>query len=204
MRILKTLAVAGMLTLFATVAPTLAAPAQSPEAFVQGLVDNALTELKGQLPDAELKSRFRAMATQNFDLPYLSHTMLGRFGDGLSEGQRSTFGRLFVTYIIESHAKDFKEFADQSIRVTGSRLQDNDVVVLSQLTTGDPTNPVVRLDWTLHQAKEHFLVADIKITDTEGSMGLAQTHKDDIVSILKRQGFDALLRIITAKLVELK
>jgi phospholipid transport system substrate-binding protein len=68
-----------------------AAPAQSAEAFITTLANDALKTLSEKLPEAEIEKRFRVLLEKNFDLRRIGRFVLGRYWNGASDGEKRDF-----------------------------------------------------------------------------------------------------------------
>ena len=124
--------------------------AADPAAFVDGLVQQALGILRNkQMPDAERESKFSTLLHQNFDIPRISRFVLGRYWNAASDQERADFTKTFEQWVVRTYNARFKEYAGETIKVGGSRAE-NDVsfVVQSRLihTNGSPPAQVARLE----------------------------------------------------------
>jgi len=187
-----------ILVMMCSAYPVLAAVAGTPEAFVEGLVRNALSDLRGQLPAPELKRRFAALIAQNFDLPFISRFTLGRYWDSATETERSDFQKLFAEFLVQAHANNFNEFAGQTIRVTGSMRDGGTITVMSQLFEGGSSVPKVGLNWVLHDANPAqggplFRIVDVVVIEVgEGRMSLADWHRDEVRAVIHHRQISRL------------
>lgn len=169
---------------FAIPAPAGTLTPSTARSFVENITNDALAQLRGRLPLAVLKARVRALIAQDFDMAYLARSFAGPYWAAASERDRSEFETLLGAYFVDVHAKYLKDFSSEKIVVTGARLEGGEAVVSSRLETGDPTDPAVGLEWVVHESASGPRLIDIRVD----GISLAQTHRDTMLSVLRRRG----------------
>src|SRR5579864_2757469 len=112
------------MTLFSVLALASSAPAAlaleagDPSGLVNGLVGEAIANIKDQQGAASDKgAKFRALLEAGFDIPRISRFVLGRYWNGASNEQRQHFASLFEDWIVRSYSARFKDYGGQTIRV---------------------------------------------------------------------------------------
>lgn len=181
-RSLSVLVMAGALLL--QTVPVWAAPTD-PTAFVNGLVQAALADLRNQqMPDAEREQRFSSLLTSGFDIPRIARFVLGRYWLSASDKERSQFGRLFAEWVVRTYSARFKEYSGEIIKVTGSRAESpTSSVVTSELihTNGGPPTAIY---WHVRKSDDDFKIVDVEV---EG-VSMALTEREEIASVIQRSG----------------
>lgn len=161
--------------------------------FVGELAQSIVTVLRNpSLSEDRRLEEVDAVTAGAFDLERTARIALGRFWKLASPEQRAEFARLFRSYVLASYGSRFRDYADRTLRVTGARPADEDVIVES-LVEGGATP--VRLDWRLARAGQGWLVLDVAV---EG-VSLLLTYRNEFAAVIERQG-----GAVTALLDELR
>ena len=184
MSLRRSLAPAAALLLGLSLAsPVKAAPADA-AGFVEGLVHEAIStmENKQESQDAQQK-KFHDLLVGNFDMPWISHFVLGRYWAPASEEQRQQFLKLFTDYVVRSYAQRFSEYSGETVKVTGSRTAGEDTLVRSEIISpkgGDPT----KVDWRVRKEDQGFRIVDV---DVEG-VSMVVTQRDEFGTVMLHEG----------------
>lgn len=156
-----------------------------PAAFVDGLVQEALTILRNpQMPDAQREVRFNTLLRSGFDIPRIARFVLGRYWVSASDQERAQFGELFAQWVVRTYSARFKSYSGEIIKVTGARAESpTSYVVSSQLihTNGAPPTTIY---WHVNKSG-----GDLKIIDVEvEGVSMALTEREEIASVIQRDG----------------
>ena len=181
-RSLSVLIVAAVLLLWA--APTRAAQTD-PKAFVDGLVQQAMTMLKNpQMSDAEREQRFSTLLQTGFDIPRIARFVLGRYWLTASDQDRNQFSQLFAQWVVRTYADRFKNYSGETVKVTGARTESpTSYVVTSELihTNGAPATTIY---WHVDKVSDDLKIVDVEV---EG-VSMALTEREEIASAIQRDG----------------
>jgi phospholipid transport system substrate-binding protein len=162
-----------------------AAPPSDPAAFVDGMIQQALTILRNkQMPDATRQQQFSVMLHKNFDIPKIARFVLGRYWTTASDDDRNTFNGLFEQWVVRTYSQRFKDYGGENIKVMGSRPEsDTSFVVSSQLIHPDGSPPAT-VDWHVNKGPDGFKVVDVEV---EG-VSMALTEREEFASVIQRNG----------------
>lgn len=150
--------------------------------FVGELAQNIVTVLRDpSMTENRRLERVGAVTAGAFDLERTARIALGRFWKLASPEQRAEFAGLFRSYVLASYGSRFRDYADRTLRVTGARPADEDVIVESAVEGGATA---VRLDWRLARAGHGWLVLDVAV---EG-VSLLLTYRNEFAAVIERQG----------------
>jgi len=175
-----------VLTVASSAPAALALQAGDPSGLVNGLVSEAIANIKDKqeaAPDKDAK--FRALLEAGFDIPRISRFVLGRYWNGATDEQRQRFSRLFEDWIVRSYSARFKDYGGQTVRVIATRPEsETSTVVTSEF--GSPSGaPPIKVDWHVRKAAEgDYKVVDVSI---EG-ISMALTERDEIAAVADRHG----------------
>ncbi|MGE5201392.1 MAG: phospholipid-binding protein MlaC [Acidobacteriota bacterium] len=161
-----------------------AVPAQSAEAFITALANDALKTLSEKLSEAEIEKRFRALLERNFDLARIGRFVLGRYWNSASDGEKQEFQKLFEDYVVRSYSLRFSEYSGETVKVTGSRAQSQEnTIVASQILQPDGSPPV-KLDWIVAKTGNDYLIIDVSVSGVSMSM----THRQEFAAVIEKTG----------------
>lgn len=161
-----------------------AAPSKEAEAFISGLANAALKDLSDKLPEPELEKRFKALLDKNFDMARISRFVLGRYWNAATEKERQDFQNLFEAYVVRAYSIRFSEYSGETVKVTGSRSDSpENVVVASQITQPDNAPPV-KVDWIVRKDSGDFHIADVSVD----GVSMVLTQKQEFAAVIERNG----------------
>lgn len=161
-----------------------AAPAQSAEAFITTLANDALKTLSEKLPEAEIEKRFRVLLEKNFDLRRIGRFVLGRYWNGASDGEKRDFQKLFEDYVVRSYSLRFSEYSGETVKVTGSRPQSQEnSIVASQILPTDGSPPV-KLDWIVAKTGDDYRIIDVSVS----GVSMSVTHRQEFAAVIEKTG----------------
>ncbi len=181
----RSLSVLALATAFLVwAAPVRAAPVD-PSAFVNGLVQQALSILRNpQVPDAQREERFSTLLRAGFDIPRIARFVLGRYWLSANDKERSQFSDLFAQWVVRTYSARFKEYGGETVNVTGAREETpTSYVVSSQLvhTNGAPPTTIY---WHVRKSDDDLKIVDVEV---EG-VSMALTEREEIASVIQRSG----------------
>lgn len=161
----------------------------APEAatFISDLADKAIAGLtKRNLPLEERAQEFRAIFTQNFDVPAIGRFALGRYWRIATEEERAEYLKLFEDFIVGTYSQRFGDYSGEKIKILGTRQGDEgDVTVFTELQrAGGQSGPPYKVDWRLKREGSTFKIFDII---AEG-ISMSVTQRDDFSAAIQRSG----------------
>ncbi|HKX10952.1 MAG TPA: ABC transporter substrate-binding protein [Stellaceae bacterium] len=161
-----------------------AAASKEAEAFISELANQALKDLSDKLPEPELEKRFKALLDKNFDMARISRFVLGRYWNAASDKEKADFQSLFEAYVVRAYSIRFSEYSGETVKVTGSRSDSpENVVVASQITQPDNAPPV-RVDWIVRKDAGAFHIADVSVD----GVSMVLTQKQEFAAVIERSG----------------
>ena len=159
--------------------------AMDPAAFVQDLGDQAIDTLTGpDVTPAIRAERFRSLLAQNFDVPAIGKTVLGRYWKVATDEERGEYLKLFEDFLVANYAKRFAEYTGQKFKVRGVRSEGGDLMTVQTLIQTPDGGEPARLDWLMRDAGSAYKILDLKI---EG-ISMAETHRSEFASVIQSKG----------------
>lgn len=167
------------------------------ERYVEALVAQAVAILKDEeKEDAEKQQAFQMLLRENVDRRRLPAFLLGQYARLPDDAQKRAYLELLERFMARIYFVRLRDYADEPIRVTGSRVRKNgrEVVVVGQIRLRGRDEPL-SLDWWLlrqgEEAGDGFRVFDVRV----GGIWLAQEQRSGFASVIRQnqQSFDAFL-----------
>lgn len=154
--------------------------------FVNQLVNSALHTLaqtKGQ--EAQREQDFNKLLGENFDIPRIARFVLGRYWTGASDQDRQRFIAVYRDFIIKSYAAQFSNYSGETVKVTGTRPESADVIVVNSVILHPEGGQGAKVAWRVrHESDGSYKIVDV---DVEGvSMLLAQ--REEFASVIQHSG----------------
>lgn len=129
------------------------------------------------------------------DLTKIARIVVGKEWETLSEKQQAELVDVFTRLSVASYAHNFKDFSGESFRFeTEEETSRGGVVVHTTLLVPDDKD--VRFDYMLKEKPNGWSIINI-IANGVSDLAL---KRSEYTSILKRQGFDALIGQINEKI----
>jgi len=181
----RSLVLLALIATFVLPIARLKAASTDPKALVDGMIRQALALIRNdQLSDSARNQQFKTLLDQNFDIPRISHFVLGRYWTGANADDLKIFNNLFEQWVVRIYSSRFKEYNGDTINVTDAHPEsDSSYVVQSQLvySDGSPPTPV---NWHVSKEDNGFKILDVEV---EG-VSMALTERDEFASIIARNG----------------
>ena len=174
------LAIAGGLAVRASAAP-------NPDAASKFITDLAADALR-LVEEDRLKSqanvgKFRDLFRANFDVPYISRFVLGRFWGTATAEQQQEYQRLFEDWVVSIYAERFGQYSGETLKVTGARPEgERDALVGSQIVR--PNAQTINLEWRVRESGGRLKIIDVAVENAS----MSRTQRQDFESIILRNG----------------
>ncbi|MFM7673568.1 MAG: phospholipid-binding protein MlaC, partial [Candidatus Fonsibacter sp.] len=132
------------------------------------------------------------LSLSNVDLDAVANYTLGEYRQKLSDSEKITFNRLFKDYFVKNVSSKLNDFADQDLKVLGSKkLNETNIVVNTKIFSKKDGQEII-VDWRIYFSNNKYLVRDLVV---EG-LSLARTQREEFASILVSKGFPELVKIL--------
>ena len=191
-----TIAACGLLAMAAWAA------AESAPARVVGDFDGVLLTVLQQAEKLGYRGRFEKLAPAidaAFDLDFMAEKSLGGHWKTLAEADRRRWVPLFREFTIANYAGNFDRFTGQRFEPLGEEPAES-ATVLVRTRVLNPGGEDVDLSYRLRQAGGRWRIVDVYLKGTVSELAL---RRSDYSSVLAREGFEALLATIRAKVADL-
>jgi len=162
----------------------LGAPAQNAEAFISTLASDALTTLSAKLSEADLEKRFQSLLEKNFDMPRIARFVLGRYWNSATDQEKQDFQKLFEAYVVRAYSVRFSEYSGETVKVTSSRPQSQDTVIVASQILQPDNAPPVKVDWIVRKNADDFRISDVSVD----GVSMVLTQKQEFAAVIEHNG----------------
>ncbi len=170
------------------------------EVYIKGLVGQAQPLLSADISDEERQQAFQQLVEENFDFITLARFALGRTARQADPEDIRVYAEKLKTYSMLVNSKRISDLPGSSITLGEARpVGRSDVLVSSTFTPRDGGKGVL-VDWRVRGEEGNFLIADIVI---EG-VSMAQTLRDEVRSVVGREGLSGLIEKLDQKIQSLR
>jgi phospholipid transport system substrate-binding protein len=172
----------------------LAAPAQTPEAFIKA----KHAELNGLLKQGKpAEPRVEAVFDQILDYDALAKDSLGPLWNERSEAERKEFQGILKKLVQRAYKKNLKKTLDYAIEYKGAEKRNASFVVRTVAKNKkNAREEPISIDYALHEVDGKWKIRDIV---TEGS-SLVNNYKSQFRRVIKKDGFAGLIAKMKKKL----
>ena len=152
--------------------------------FVRDLIADVQQLASGAATTAERSSGFRMLLHRGFDLNEVGRLMLGRYWRRTTPEQRVEFAALVEDYVTRLYENRFREIADVSVAIDGTKRLDGATMVYT--TAVRPDGMPIHLDWRVSEVGGRLAVTDIVV---EG-VSMVIAGRAEFSSIIRQSGGD--------------
>jgi phospholipid transport system substrate-binding protein len=169
-------------------------------------VVNRLHEaLLGVLKQAEVlgyKGRLDRLAPaldDAFDMDFMAEKSLGREWTVLSEEQKKRWCATFKELTRANYAARFNRYSGQTFEMLAEEPAARETVLVRTKVV-DPADESVSINYRLHETEAGWEIIDVYLKGTVSELAL---RRSDYTSVLKRDGFEALISAVHRKIADL-
>lgn len=156
-----------------------------PAGFVQSMGEQAIGALTGPDVTPRIRAeRFRGLLAENFDVPAIGKTVLGRYWRVATDAERAEYLELFEDFLVANYARRFAEYTGQRFEVRNVRQDGNGMLTVQTIIQTPDGGEPARLDWLLRDDATSYRVLDLKI---EG-ISMSETHRAEFASVIQSSG----------------
>ncbi len=150
-----------------------------------------------QRSDMSLEKREAILAdilSRGFALPLIARFVLGRYWRPATPEQRDSYVDLFGKFVIKSYSRHLGGFTGSSFDIVGADpIGKSDFLVTTILHR--KSGPSFKAGWRVRLIDDKHKIIDVMV---EG-ISMVVTQRQEFASVLKRDGVERLLQILSAK-----
>jgi phospholipid transport system substrate-binding protein len=143
--------------------------------------------------------RIAAAVPQAFDVDFMAEKSIGKYWKPLSDADKARWVALFREFTAANYAGNFDRYSGQRFEISGEEPSQNETTVV-QTKLVNPGGEDTELNYRLHTTPAGPRIIDVYLRGTVSELAL---RRSDYTSVLEREGFDALLTTVRAKIGDL-
>lgn len=185
---------------FALIAPSAQAevPHADAEAFVVDLAENGLGLLTDENKSvAEKRDLVESIVREKFAVEVIASFALGRYRRQVSDEQFEEYTGVLIDYLLATWFGQLVDVSNVNLSVAGVDDGPN-AHALVNTNFDRPGESPLRVTWWLKTVEDEIRITDIR---AEGA-SLTLTTQEQIVSLMRREGYDGLLKTLRDKIEE--
>ncbi len=165
---------------------------QDPARFIETLSGEGFAALRGG-NKAAARAKFRTLLAKHFAVDAIGDRLIRRWAPTISTEQRAAYKAAFPGFIIGTYADRLFDFADADLKVIRTLPAGGGIDVVTQVTR--PGAQPIATVWSVRKIGDGWKVTNLKVD----GVNLAISQAADFDSIVQRQGFDALVKMMKAR-----
>jgi len=191
---LLAMSIASGMLLPAMTSPALAAVDTSdPQRFVQTLTTDGFAAMRSGSRETA-KAKFRALLAQNVAVDMIGDRLIRRWLPTINPAQHAAYKAALPGYVVGTYADRLFEYANATVRVVRSQpTAGGGADVYTQVTK--PGQQPIAATWSLTKVGSDWKVLNLNVA----GINVAMAQAADFDSVIQRQGFDALLKLMAAR-----
>jgi len=139
------------------------------------------------------------VVTESFDTPLIAKVVTSRYWKKLGDKKKSDFIRQFNKLSISTYTSRFDSFSGESFKTLSTEtLKKGRLLIKTEISS--PGDEPVRLDYLMHNKDGRWYIISV-IADGVNDLALKRA---EYASVIKKNGFDALIAKINDKIQNLE
>jgi phospholipid transport system substrate-binding protein len=176
------------LTLVAIWILVLPAEAESPTAYVRGILDKTMAVQNDASLDAKARSRaIHQIIAQSFDFPMMARDTLGATYGQISAGQRQQFTNTFDYLFQDSYSRLVLNFLKRENIQYGQERQEGGKARVD--TSIVRTNDTIPVTYLMHSTSRGWLVYDVVVD----GVSILENYRNEFGRVIRSNSFGFLL-----------
>ncbi len=146
-------------------------------------------------------SQLAPVIPQYFDVPFMAAMALGRSSwRKATDEEKRRYVESFQGFMVASYAGRFDGYSGQKFETVGQEpVGDERVLIRTHLV--DPGNEKIELNYVMRQVDADWKIIDVHL---DGTVSQLAQYYSEFSSIVRREGFDALIETLDEKVEKLK
>jgi phospholipid transport system substrate-binding protein len=164
-----------------------------PQRFVQTLTTDGFAAMRTGSREAA-KAKFRTLLSQNVAVDLIGDRLIRRWLPKITPAQHEAYKSSLPAYVVGTYADRLFEYANATVRVVRTQpTAGGGADVFTQVTK--PGAQPIAATWSLTKVGSDWKVLNLNVA----GVNVAMAQAADFDSVIQRQGFDALLRMMNAR-----
>jgi len=174
------------------------AAASTPKDDIRKTVDQVLAVLRDpQIKGEARREKISPLVRGRFDFTTMSQYTLGKYWRSASESEKEKFIRLFSDLLEETYIGRVDAYSNESVNYGAEKIEGSRAEVKTHVHSGNIDIPI---DYRMTQKDGEWFVYDVLIEE----VSLVKNFRSSYGEIIRKEGFDSLLKQMADKLKELR
>lgn len=191
-----------LLILILTISPDSRAGETTGAIIIVEKLHETLLNVMKNAGEQSFRDRYNVLApvvTESFDTPLIAKVVTSRYWKKLSDHKKSDFIGQFNKLSISTYASRFDSFSGESFKILSTEtLKKGRLLIKTEISS--PSDEPVRLDYLMHNKDGRWYIISV-IADGVNDLALKRA---EYASVIKKDGFDALIAKINDKIRNLE
>jgi phospholipid transport system substrate-binding protein len=192
----------GLAALLAAGAARAEAPAEPATPVIERLHDTILGAMK-QADELGYEGRYERLEPvlrETFDFDFMAEKAVGRYWRDLSPEDRERMRDVFARFTLSTYANRFSGWSGERFETRAEDSAPRDTVFVRTELVRTDGEENVEINYRLRHTPEGWRVIDVLLRGTVSELAL---RRSEYSSVIKRDGFDALLASLEQKIADL-
>ena len=195
-----------LLLLLALAAPARAAEPEAAPSGATAVIDRLHTVLIDSMKHAEALGfegryeRLEPTLRQTFDFDFMAEKACGRYWRTLGDPDRQRMRAIFARFTLSTYASRFAGYSGERFEIESEAPAPRDTVFVRTQLVRSEGEDNVEINYRLHRTEAGWRVIDVLLRGTVSELAL---RRSEYSSVIKRDGFQALVDTLEAKIADL-
>jgi phospholipid transport system substrate-binding protein len=184
----------------AVLLPVIAGPASAavdtsdPQHFIETLTTDGFAAMRTGSRDSA-KAKFRTLLSQNVAVDSIGDRLIRRWVPTITPAQHDAYKAALPAYVVGTYADRLFEYADATVKIVRppQRTAGGGADVITQVIK--PGRQPIPATWSVVQVGGVWKVLNLNVA----GINIAMAQAADFDSVVQRQGFDALVKMMKAR-----
>ncbi len=125
-----------------------------------------------------IRSEFKTILNQNFDMNTLARFAMGRYWAIATPAEQKEYNKLFANMVVDVYSKRFADYSGQKFEVVGHKPAGRKDFIVNSLIAGE--GAPIKVDWRVRNGK----VIDVVVA----GVSMSVTQRSEFASVIQRNG----------------
>ncbi len=145
--------------------------------------------------------RLEPVVERTFDLDFMASKAVGRHWRQLSPEEQQRLRDVFGRFTLSTYASRFSGYSGERFEIRAQQTAPRDTVFVRTALHRTDGEPPVEINYRLREVEGEWRIIDVLLRGTVSELAL---RRSEYSSVIKRDGFAALLESLEEKITEMK
>ena len=167
------------------------------EKFISTISEKCLNIIKSKITEDKKTKQLEGIFIDVVDIDWMAKFAIAKFWKTMSDDEKDQYLSAYKQYLIKTYVPKFKEYNNQSIKITGSKdIGNAQYQVMTQIiTTKDSDKLTLNISYRCKKNNDKFKIRDI----TGEDFSLLSTQRSEFSAIIEKGGVEKLIKNLENK-----